>query len=217
MIKERSIIFSGEMVRAILDRRKTMTRRPVKPQPTKDNIAHIDEELKGKPGLFMTWLGNPDGGSDQDFNPEYFKCPYGQPGDRLWVRETWAAPVNYNHLPPNDISSWIGCWWKEDTERPLSEHELRWRPSIFMPRWASRITLQIVNVRVERLQEIGIEDIHKEGFERWRDYEGGQHISVVTATNDFWRYWNSLYTKKPEYQWEANPWVWVVEFNKEEG
>lgn len=158
---DRPILFSTEMVQAILEGRKSQTRRVIKPQPP--------EGLK--------WMGWVIGTSGDDKNlgaacwvdefplskkEHYAKCPYGQPGDRLWVRETWLE----DHIPelnPNEhgcihykangythqiiIDGWKGCW----------------RPSIFMPRWASRITLEVVSVRVERVQDISEEDAKAEG------------------------------------------------------
>ena len=185
-MKERPIIFNGEMVRATLEGRKTMTRRPVKPQP---KVYEMHEMPSGKP---IRWIAA--------------KCPYGQPGDRLWVRETIIQqPQNRGRYKAG--ADWLD--FPKDYEYPRN----RIIPSIHMPRWASRITLEIVKVRVERLQEISYNDIIAEGFS-WLLTDEIQ----TDAEHKYWArkifsdYWDSLYTKKPEYQWQANPWVWVVDF-----
>ena len=142
-MKERPILFSGPMVRAILDGRKTMTRRIVKQQADNGGYCQSLDPDKG------VWLVH-NGGS--------IRCPYGQPGDRLWVRETWSA--------------WTGGMTSCGEERApqieykaTSQSEGPWRPSIFMPRWASRILLEITDVRVERLNDISEEDAIAEGFD----------------------------------------------------
>ncbi len=167
------MIFNGEMVRAILDGRKTQTRRPANPSTA--NLLDLQEQYPHK-----------------KYN---ISCPFGAVGDRIWVRETWARynidqdshDMAYRATPPAD--------WPE---------EGRWRPSIHMPRWASRLMLEITGVRVERLQAITLGDICKEigcglydfrpatyGFQVWEEL------------------WKSIYG---EENWQANPWVWVIEF-----
>ena len=160
-MKVRPILFSAPMVRALLDGTKTQTRRVVKPQP----------ELHAR----ITALKNVRGGF-VDRGERQFACPYGQPGDRLWVRETWLED-------PEDDGSWhytqhMGCKGSPLSDIPARfqkpEHcifradwngsDLVWRPSIHMPRWASRILLEIVSVRVERLQAISADDCHAEGI-----------------------------------------------------
>lgn len=188
-MKERGMIFNGEMVRAILDGGKTQTRRPVK-------VPHIDRdamcELSGNELAGELSAGN------------YRNSPHGKPGDRIWVRETWARynidqdshDMAYRATPPAD--------WPE---------EGRWRPSIHMPRWASRITLEITCVRVERLNSISQEDAQAEGMELtgWRttysDPDSGGE--VWTPYDNFAQLWESIYG---EESWQANPWVWVIEF-----
>jgi len=165
-MKERPILFSGPMVRAILEGRKTQTRRIVKPQPLRDRgvMAFNDGE-----------------------HPQ-MRCPYGKPGDRLWVRETWCPDVE-----PYTFR------YKADGDEPLE----RWRPSIHIPRWASRITLEVVSVRVERLQNISEDDALAEGITL---VERG--TSPVDQFNKLWESING------PGSWEANPWVWVVEFKR---
>jgi len=207
---ERPILFSTPMVQAILDGRKTQTRRIIKKQP------HGAGEwvMRG-----ISWLF-------PNVNPYVkIKCPYGQPGDVLWVRETWAKTGDNFH------DDWPGhgdYYYKADD--PYSEMELnsptkgipKWRPSIFMPKYACRIRLLVEDVRVERLQDISEEDAIAEGvgvgFQMnggWPDYE---HIEngICTVTQDtarmsYWSLWDSINGKG---SWDKNPWVWVIEFKK---
>jgi hypothetical protein len=200
MSTERPIIFNAAMVRALLDGRKTMTRRIVKPQPP-DNyqmFSHLD--LDG-------WRY---GGCDyKDGIVE--RCPYGQPGDRLWVREAWAAEIHMDHLPPRDIPELSKIWLLS-----IDEHEAdhdpeagRWRPGMFMPRWASRILLEITNVRVERVQEISESDSIAEGC----------HVGVGAgnwrnARHRFEDLWDSINGSKPGCSWSSNPWTWCISFKR---
>lgn len=188
------MIFNGEMVRAILDGRKTQTRRIMKNQPAGD-YPDTPALIRSVGGGFQ-WYGHYGVSS-------IFNCPFGAVGDRIWVRETWAeagasAPdmklyrANYPaHVPSH-------------YENVPTAEEIRWTPSIHMPRWASRLMLEITGVRVERLQAITLGNICKEigcglydfrpatyGFQVWEDL------------------WKSIYG---EENWQANPWVWVIEF-----
>ncbi|HBM2814562.1 TPA: morphogenetic protein [Enterobacter hormaechei] len=196
-MKERGMIFNGEMVRALLDGRKTQTRRPVKFPLIDKNMGC---ELAGNELAGELAAG------------DYWNSPFGKPGDRIWVRETWAeagagapdlklyradypehVPAHYENVPPAD--------------------EIRWTPSIHMPRWASRLTLEITCVRVERLNSISQEDAQAEGMELtgWRptysDPDSGGE--VWTPYDNFAQLWESIYG---EESWKANPWVWVIEF-----
>lgn len=180
-MSERPILFSGPMVKAILEGRKTMTRRVVKPQPI--------DVVKNK-GLENSWCAVRLNGAFPAV------CPYGQVGDRLWVRETWYVENNDDYYP----------YYKASEEHP--EIFPKWRPSIFMPRWASRITLEITGVRVEKLQEITEEDAMKEGV-NWQDTAG---LARFTAKKLFMTLWDSINGKK--YPWASNPWVWVIAFKK---
>jgi hypothetical protein len=186
-MKDKSILFSTPMVRAIQDERKSMTRRIVKPQP--------DKEISQMVG-WQSWL----------------KCPYGQPGDILWVRETW----NYS---PN----WYYCY-KADTI-PDDNHgyigSIPWRPSIFMPREAARIFLRVKTVRVERLQEITEEDARAEGCCTFHDHiADGKFAGVaefdLTARDAFADLWDSINAKRG-YGWDSNPFVWAISFKVLEG
>jgi len=193
-MKERPILFSGEMVRAILDGRKTMTRR-------------VATKIKAPKAWTM-----PNGiDSFWNVNPCWREtpgelCPYGKPGDRLWVREAFAVGLsNQEGIAYRATSK----WYDFEDGTPENFKEIKWKPSIFMPRWASRITLEITNVRVERLQDISNKDIES---------EGACGMACVTHRLTFKQLWDSINSKRG-YSWESNPWVWVVEFEriKEQG
>ena len=194
-MKERPILFSGPMVRAILDGRKTQTRRVVKPQPPHD---------------FGPW----NNATTRSGGNEDFGCPFGRLGDRLWVRETFfiddyryfrcALPKNR----PSDVD-YRNYYFRADGEccEQVPECECAsvgspWKPSIHMPRWACRLLLDVKSVRVERLQEINGIDALAEGITR----EDG-----VAPWRLFKRLWDSI-NEKRGYGWGTNPWVWVIEF-----
>lgn len=252
-VKERPILFNGEMVRAVLDGRKTQTRRVMNPQPIPN------EHKEGK-----HWVSNNSVKSMidvEDFLQGHDKtvagcfCPYGAPGDQLWVRETWrtfAAPIPCDDGSIEDRS--IGLGFKSDDGLTYPDidnvstdvlHRLgkqyeqdmkstgigvpRWRPSIHMPRWASRIQLEITDVRVERVQDISGEDAQKEGctfvdFGKnkwgnqnpgWRCGDAATHHgqALDTPRFAFANIWNSI-NEKCGLGWDINPWVWVVEFHR---
>ena len=202
-MKERPILFSGEMVRAILDDRKTMTRRVVKPQPEQDTDCpyHIGTGIERKARI----------------------CPYGKPGDRLWVRETFCDRNN-NGEQTKPLYRADG---QEYEDGDGWHFEAKWKPSIFMPRMYSRITLEITNVRVERLQGISEKDAFAEGIDdESEEYNKAEHFQLggsqiqggAPAIFTFIGLWDSINAKRG-YSWESNPWVWVVEFEriKEQG
>lgn len=194
-IIERGMIFNGEMVRAILDGRKTQTRRIIKPQP--------EGTLSGS--LSGMWLSRPlNGLLLPKIEDIAIHCPFGVVGDRIWVRETWAeagasaldlklyranypahVPTHYENVPPAE--------------------DVRWTPSIHMPRWASRILLEITDVRVEQLNDISEEDARSEGI------SGSSARDVKEAYAALWR---SIYGSD---SWRANPWVYVIKFKRIEG
>lgn len=201
---EKPIIFSGEMVRAILDGRKTQTRRIVNPP-----IMNVWGQgvPNCQPSHYCVYAriasyGEPD---------TWIKCPYGKPGDLLWVRETWK----YKDFGLN----WVKVKYRADSEiikysfdkrQPFKgKNTWNWQPSIFMPRWASRITLKITGVRVERLQDISEQDAIAEGCKPWKGVPGD---GERTARQAFVQLWNSINAKRG-YSWGSNPWVWVVEFS----
>lgn len=177
-MRERPILFSGPMVRALLDGRKTQTRRVVKPQP----VDPFDgAQLRTAVSAYA--LAGP--------------CPYGEPGDRLWVRETWAKAGEQGDRVE----------YRADTADPKAG---KWRPSIFMPSWASRITLEVESVRVERLQDISEADARAEGVTPAPFTKAGRaaHLVHVEAFESLWGSING-----PD-SWAANPWVWVVAFRR---
>jgi hypothetical protein len=190
-MKERPILFSGPMVRAILDGRKTQTRRVVKPQPDPNESAWYQPG----PGIFSM-------------------CPYGQSGDRLWVRETWLHGTCPNG---HGIAAYIESGLSGDADYRLhpaaDETEVNWahkwrrRPSIHMPRWASRINLEITDVCVERVQDISEADACHEGAPAIV----GRNIGPVTYREGFRELWDSIYSKRG-CGWDANPWCWCISF-----
>lgn len=212
-MKERGMIFNGEMVRAILDGRKTQTRRPIKWKQTR--FTEIGEREDGS-----KWPWSEDAEHACDF---WHPCPFGAVGDRIWVRETFCTIddtqygggkwVDYRATPKFEASHPAG--WDC---APNDAEALKWRPSIHMPRWASRILLEITDVRVERLNAISQEDAQAEGMELtgWRptysDPDSGGE--VLTPYDNFAQLWESIYG---EESWKANPWVWVIEFKRVEG
>lgn len=197
------MIFNGEMVRAILDGRKTQTRRVMKVQPSDgfhpthngydlDLNAHwYTPGVVDKNGYLQPAKKDVFGVADEN---EGYACPFCAVGDRIWVRETFS-PVP-DHEEPAGCSAIL---YAADGNGPYG----KWVPSIHMPRWASRITLEITGVRVERLNSISDSDASKEGC-CIADMESGDCLSDVFA-----RLWTSIYG---EGSWQANPWVWVIEF-----
>ncbi len=206
-IKERPILFSAPMVRAILDCRKTVTRRPVKVQP------HIDAS-----GNFC--VGRSNYGQDGYGKPvtkHFIKdcCSYGKPGDRLWVRETWAADAQVDAVAPRDLSQGEPIHYPADGAVRQTGCAMitpgKGRPSIHMPRWVSRILLEITDVRVERLQDISRSDIRAEGLQCPPELASDD---VSPNYRDWYpAAWKELWNSTGG-DWDANPWVWVVEFKR---
>ncbi|WP_373274795.1 morphogenetic protein [Klebsiella michiganensis] len=217
-ITERGMIFNGEMVRAILEGRKTQTRRPVKFPVLDKNLGC---ELAGNELAGELSAGN------------YLNSAFGKPGDRIWVRETFQGPLfDYDLMDsyckdPTPFEKPEFCVYKTDgvpaPEFYDADDELHccWRPSIHMPRWASRILLEITDVRVERLNAISEEDATAEGVppagSLLPDYPGTfltPKGDFATAKVAFQRLWESIYGAE---NWLANPWVWVIKFKRVEG
>lgn len=202
-MRERPILFSAPMVRAILDGRKTQTRRIVK---NADYYACISGDCPHETQ------------SECDKSMPRF-CPYGIPGDRLWVRECWTPDHRdfYPHFPAvykADAAYNYDRNEKGEVYSPeqKSWYPYRWRPSIHMPRWASRITLEVVGVRVERVQDISEADAEAEGFERTFAADGSEYgAGLTTATEAFAALWSKI---TGPASWSENPWVWVVEFRR---
>jgi hypothetical protein len=209
MTKERPILFSGAMVRAILDGRKTQTRRVVKPQPpaaTRDVITYHHPDPRAHYWAF-------DGGSLLEWA---VPCPFGEVGDRLYVRETWQHS-NHPFSPyEGDCTVFYRTDYLDDPLGPdleLSKDGIRrqWRPSIHMPRTASRILLEITGVRVERLNDCSVRDAIAEGA----DPELPDALITQACPEDYVAGYRRLWADiNGAGAWEANPWVWVVEFRK---
>jgi len=205
-MKSRPILFSGAMVRAILAGRKTQTRRVVEPAPTDYGLDWREDEYG-----FCAWQ---DGGLLLDEHSAYGGpcqrvCPYGRPGDRLWVRETWALLSDNNCDEDGD-----GYVYRADGQ-PWDEMEgWRWRPSIHMPRDACRLTLEITGVRVERLNSISIADIMAEGTYHNRKLAPQVSDDPWCNFEQAWiDLWDSINAKRG-CAWDADPWVWVIEFER---
>ncbi|MEQ9948147.1 hypothetical protein [Pectobacterium aroidearum] len=206
------MIFNGEMVRAILDGRKTQTRRIIKPQPFDRSQYRRDHQIE-------IISGRAENGDEIDGLYAYTKstggtwdakCPFGQPGDRLWVRETSGLQVRrdalggtgefrvYRASNPDAIRF---------TTASGKAYPIKWTPSIHMPRYASRILLEITDVRVEKLKHIPRDGIIAEGYPAERAADGGEYDPFLWYRD----LWESLYG---DGSWQKNPWVWVIEFKQ---
>ncbi|EKN4139355.1 hypothetical protein DVQ18_21555 [Yersinia enterocolitica] len=195
-MNEKAILFNSEMVNAILSGRKTQTRRIMGNQPAGQDLEAV--HVRHNDDFNFQWYGNLGESS-------YFPCPLGKPGDQLWVREAFAAG-----LCTESTLAYRATHKTEDLEEGWGE-TIKWTPSIHMPRWASRINLLITGVRVERLQSITLGDICKE--------VGCGLYDFFPATDGFrvWtELWDSIYGQKEGENWQANPWVWVIEFERME-
>ena len=229
-MKERPILMNAEMVRATLDGRKTQTRRVVKKQPSGSKWkSTIDLLGKIAKAIFIH-----DVDKDSAIS-RTVKCPYGKVGDRLWVRETWQPCGPWDCLdgmhirlkadrslfkPLNPPSPFL---LENDGRDGLGKDgKQKWRPSIFMPRWASRINLEITDIRVERVQDIDEMGALEEGTptEYFKKVHGTYKESHQTTTGEFIsgsardafsRLWDSINAARG-YSWESNPWVWVIDF-----
>ena len=217
-MKERPILFSAPMVRAILDGRKTQTRRIVKLSNGSPTAGAFWDHAgyEPKPWINGQWSFGYKGSLGLQIGAPIFKCPYGQPGDRLWVKETfrefdqvWSAESMESAVE-----------YRADRQvrangRVLKEHSAasgHWKPSIFMPRRLSRITIEITKVRVQRLQDISEVDAAAEGVEAW---DFGEQMPDGTGSHQ-WEYkpayrklWDAINGAVP---WKANPWVWAITF-----
>jgi len=218
-MRERPILFSAEMVCAVLDGRKTQTRRIIQ-SPAKNMQASGHKVIEYRePG--DKWYGEHvfsmrnQSGTWCDYTKEQFlaKCPFGAVGDRLWVRETFRV-----HSRATDVATLVykaseQQSWTQQTHRvPIEKCNKpavvdTWTPSIHMPRWASRITLEITGVCVERLQSISEEDAKAEGVKTECSVIGDKYFLGFRSL------WKSIYG---DDSWQANPWVWVVEFKRVE-
>ncbi len=209
-MKERPILFSSPMVRAILEGRKTQTRRVVKPQPPAGHTFAgftIHSTLTSDEGKAVWRAGNT---SAYLRDAHRVRCPYGQPGDRLWVREAWRTYASLDDIPPRGIAPGAGVQYEAGGSNVIGTNRLhcmgKLRPGMFMPRFASRITLEITGVRVERLQDISPDDCIAEGAWPIAHRELGRGDEAVAAYRQLWE---SIHGPG---SWAANPWVWVIEF-----
>ena len=204
-IKERPILFSAPMVRAILEGRKSVTRRPVKGLKTDNPVVDAFDD---SPLIGACW----------DIGGPVIRSPYGLPGDRLWVREAWQADDQVNSVAPRDLSHGEPIRYPADWDFRQSGCAMikpgKIRPSIHMPRWASRILLEITDVRVERLQDISGDQAEAEGVDadmcrQFLDTSPSRHQCKEAVIHGFAGLWQST-----GGDWDANPWVWVVEFKR---
>ncbi len=208
-MKERPMLLNSEMVKAVLDGRKTQTRRLIR-WPKIFWVDHTAPDVK------PYWRFEEASGSGPFIPNDWIDyCPFGQPGDRLWVRETFAVMVEEHDEYPFDI---FGYAYKATD---ISADPDKWTPSIHMPRRASRVTLKITGVKVERLQEITEKDAQAEGCLNDVKLEYGHMTGPIDyrglyAVERFEELWDSLYPKKPEYQWQADPWVWCITFKRKD-
>lgn len=222
-IKERQILFSGPMVRAILEGRKTVTRRPIKGNqiPTEDTDCEhtIRWSAVGQNDKRYGFIvsGTTEAECAQEL-AEFGVCPYGRPGDRLWVREAWVAEAQVNAIAPRDLSHGEPVLYPADGATRQTGCAMitpgKSRPSIHMPRWASRILLEITEVRVERLQEITPDQAIAEGVDadmcrRYLETSPSRHECKEAEIHGFAGLWQST-----GGDWNANPWCWVVEFRR---
>ncbi|MFA7667771.1 MAG: hypothetical protein WCX93_00295 [Burkholderiaceae bacterium] len=219
-MRERPILFSGPMVRSILAGHKTQTRRVIKPQP-RGHIAWKNDRQ---------WIVSGTG----EIGDTGLHCPYGEAGGRLWVRESFQFAASLDHLSPGAVADkcldagystpWAPTQYEADGQRtgswrgfdtpPVVTEPGKLRPSIHMPRWASRITLEITGVRVERLRDISDDDVIAEGVDNLIAAEavGKSPLKMgLAATCGFAYLWDKI---NGPGSWESNPWVWVVEFRR---
>ncbi|EPP3317131.1 hypothetical protein ACT9D3_003910 [Salmonella enterica subsp. diarizonae serovar 50:r:z] len=215
-MKERGMIFNAEMVNAILSGRKTQTRRIMKVQPgtPEFGLRRIIESSKANENGMYFWSQDDACGIKARSKP--FLFPYGEVGDRIWVRETFRVHSRATDVATLVYRASVRNSWTEQTHRvPVAvcnkpSTPEKWTPSIHMPRWASRILLEITDVRVERLRDLSEEDAKSEGITP----SAGGVLPGWEYRINFRDLWMDIYGTD---NWEANPWVWVIEFKRVEG
>jgi hypothetical protein len=225
-MKERGIIMQGESVIGILDDRKTQTRRGVKATVNQGMPVNLSKATRHESNINLHGpCINFYDETQTGFN--YLgasKYAYGQPGDRLWVRETWGMDPNDFGFPEGQWKNFVvykSDWvnhpeWFTHPHKPDDKYHWGWTPSIFMPRWASRITLEIVNVRVERVQDITGDDAIDEGINALMEsgkFTDPEFMVEQIAKRKYRELWDSINSKRG-YGWDTNPYVWVIEFKK---
>ena len=196
-MKEKPVLFSEEMVKVILKGEKTQTSRVVKlPSWSTKDWADFEIDEQGKPLIIC---------ADTGCLAE-IPCPYGQAGDRLWVREKFTLECPYEHADGCGNPEHV-IYWVSQSQVVRDSITSRWRPSIHMPRWASRLNLEVTEVRVEQVQAISAGDVIDEGVGEvnWLWEGKGDDLVIPAKFVDAFR----------ELGWDMNPWVWVVEFERE--
>lgn len=211
-MKERPILFNGEMVRAVLAGRKTQTRRVCKQQPhpwARHYFERGCSPLDWAPAICDDDTWDLFSGAAESQEPHFGRCPYGKPGERLWVREAFQLPATKDELSPSECE---GCSVVFVAAGTSAQGWGRQRPSIHMPRWASRVLLRVTDVRVQRIQDITASNVRAEGigdasiahWEQWLHHDDapGHAFSIL---------WDKINAKRG-HSWEKNPWVWAVTF-----
>lgn len=237
--KERGMIFNAEMVRAILSGQKTQTRRIMKSQPYQSKSRKGDYWFSCNKMQSMVHVSDfiPGNSAIPDAHEFFSKCcPFGAIGDRIWVRETWMPDAPRDGTWPS--VEFYGCKGAPLSMIPTrfkkpehcihraswcGERMIGWKPSIHMPRWASRILLEITNVRVERLNDISEQDAIAEGIDTdWLAESQDNYDCIadhnmtgrLTAKGHFSYLWQSIYGDDKSKCWEKNPWVWCISFRR---
>jgi len=239
-MNDRPIGFTGQMMRAILDDKKTQTRRVVKMRARSVQtgkmidvpVYSVTKRMNEITEQFPTQYFSNDGclhfcqGQAGDF-PMWnnaLSCPYGVPGDRLWMKEPWVTERRYDHLPPSKLPKAAKIWYLND-EGDIPEWRGRYRHSRFIPKRFARINLEVTSVRVERVQDIEEGGAIVEGINYWsksttfnenyqivyENYENPKEPFVGDAISSFRTLWD-LINNLRGYGWDTNPWVWVVGF-----
>lgn len=211
IVKERPILMIGPNIQPILEGRKTQTRRIIRNQPIPNHRGKFKfTQFSDDEGIESYWANEP---------LWWTRCPYGQPGDRLWVRETW---FHQEGGPIYDAAGGVMDSFDDEiiyrADKP-NRKTVKWKPSIFMPRWASRILLEITEIRIERLQDISEADAKAEGAspaaeEPFRDACGELVVPAGRYRNGYRDLWESI---NGPGSWSLNPFVWVIIFKRIEG
>lgn len=223
------IIFSGVMVRLILAGNKVQTRRIVKPQPPSV------EDVKRRAGIGYHWftdehvpgrfrVAGPVWAARELGAPESLRCPYGMPGESLWVKETFAwsikdpdsvaelgDPDNYDPVYRADQEH-EGEWDRYEDGKCVGKTKPTWRPAIYLPRWASRLTLEIEDVRIERLQSISETEAIAEGIDGPERVQHAREPTYGPLIDRYANLWDEINGKRAP--WSSNPWVWVITFRR---
>lgn len=221
-MNEQPILFSTPMVKALLDGRKMQTRRVITPQP-----KFVESSCRWYWEKALDVHGEPLVDASRHWWEYYGTSPYGAVGDRLWLRETFCVGYaigggNFTALLFDGCENVRKVFYRATDDDEPDEPKRLWKPSIFMPRWASRITLELTAVRVERVQDISRTDAIAEGVctDEWLEWrENALSVGLPEGSripdeiDEYAGLWNKLNFKRG-YGWEVNPWVWVLEFKR---